>query len=96
MAIQFFGANDAKLKAMADDFADYLKVLIKDRKDIQVLGASKAAIEKVKDLYRYVIYVKARRLEPLFILKAKLDDRKSEIHTGNEIVQYDFDPVNLF
>lgn len=96
MAIQLFGANEAKLKAMADDFADYLRMLTKDRPSIQVLGASKAAIEKVKDMYRYVIYVKANRLEPLFILKAKLDERKSELHTGNEIVQYDFDPVNLF
>ena len=96
MAIQLLGAKEPKLKAMADDFADYLKAITKDRADIQVLGATKAAIEKIKDVYRYVIYVKASRLEPLFILKAKLDERKSEMHTGNEIVQYDFDPVNLF
>lgn len=96
MAIQLFGAKEAKLKALADDFADYLKVLTKDRKSIQVLGASKAAIAKVKDMYRYVIYVKANRLEPLFILKNKLDERKNTMYTGPEIVQYDFDPVNLF
>lgn len=96
MAIQLFGANEERLKAMADDFADYLKVLTKDRRSIQVLGATKAAIAKVKDLYRYVIYVKAGRLEPLFILKNKLDERKKTMYTGNEIVQYDFDPVNMF
>ncbi len=96
MAIQLFGTNEAKLKAIADDFADYLKMLTKERKNIRVLGASKAAVAKLKDMYRYVIYVKANRLEPLFILKSKLDERKKTRYTGTEIVQYDFDPVNLF
>ncbi len=96
MAIQLFGANELKLKALADDFADYLKVLTRERNNIQVLGASKAAIAKVKDTYRYVIYVKANRLEPLYILKDKLEERKKTMYAGAEIVQYDFDPVNLF
>ena len=97
MAIQFFGTQEPRVKALAEDFCDYLQVLTKDKKrQIQVLGASQAAIAKIKDVYRYVIYVKADRLEPLIILKNLLEKRKITKHSGPEIVQYDFDPVNMF
>ncbi len=96
MAIQFFGADELRVKALAEDFSDYLKVLIKGKAHIQVLGATPAAIAKVKDVYRYVIYVKAHRLETLMILKNALEERKITKHSGQEIVQYDFDPVNMF
>ena len=97
MAIQFFGDKEPRVKALADDFCDYLKFLTKDKqRQIQVLGVSQAAIAKIKDIYRYVIYVKADRLEPLIILKNLLEKRKITKHNGQEIVQYDFDPVNMF
>lgn len=97
MAVQFFGEKEPRVKALAEDFCDYLKFLTKDKqRQIQVLGVSKAAIAKIKDVHRYVIYVKADRLEPLMILKNLLDKRKIIKHSGPEIVQYDFDPVNMF
>ena len=97
MAIQFFGDKEPRVKALAEDFCDYLKFLTKDKqRQIQVLGVSQAAIAKVKDVYRYVIYVKADQLEPLMILKNLLEKRKITKHSGQEIVQYDFDPVNMF
>ncbi len=95
MAVQLMGTEEPRVKALADDFADYLKVVTKD-KPIQVLGAAQAAISKLKDVYRYVIYVKAHRLETLHILKNTLEERKITKHSGPEIVQYDFDPVNMF
>ena len=95
MAVQFFGTLEPKVKALAEDFADYLKALAKGRR-FQVLGAAPAAVSKVKDVFRYVIYVKADRSETLMILKNALDERKITKHSGQEIVQYDFDPVNMF
>lgn len=95
MAVQFFGSNPLRVKALAEESGDYLKSLTRDRR-IQVLGPSPAAVEKVKDIYRYVLYVKAERLETLHILKNKLDERRNTRHSGPEIVQYDFDPVNMF
>lgn len=97
MAIQFFGDKEPRVKALAEDFCDYLKFLTKDKQwQIQVLGVSQAAIAKIKDVYRYVIYVKADRLEPLIILKNLLEKRKITKHSGQEIIQFDFDPVNMF
>lgn len=95
MAVQFLGADEPRVKALAEDFSDYLKVLAKGR-SIQVLGATPAAISKLKDVYRYVIYVKATRPETLMILKNALEERRIKKHSGQEIVQYDFDPVNMF
>lgn len=96
MAVQFFGKEQECVKAFAEDLGDYLNFLTKHKPDIQVLGVSEASISKIKDVYRYVIYVKAQRLETLMILKNLLEKRKAEKHSGKEIVQYDFDPVNVF
>ena len=95
MAIQLFGEKEARVKALAEDFGDYLRVMAGTR-PIQVLGPTVAAVARVKDIYRYVIYVKAAKLEALLILKNALDERKKAMHSGQEIVQYDFDPVNTF
>ena len=95
MAIQFFGAEEEKVKVLAETFAHYLKTWTKG-KNVQVLGATQAAIAKLKDTYRYVIYVKASRLETLMILKNALEEQRIKKHSGQEIVQYDFDPVNMF
>ena len=95
MAIQFFGAEEEKVKALAEAFAHDLKTWTKG-KNLQVLGATQAAIAKLKDTYRYVIYVKASRLETLMILKNALEEQRIKKHSGQEIVQYDFDPVNMF
>lgn len=95
MAVQFLGTEEPRVKALAEDFSDYLKVLAKGR-SIHVLGATPAAISKLKDVYRYVIYVKATRPETLMILKNALEERRIKKHSGQEIVQYDFDPVNMF
>lgn len=96
LAIQLFGDKEPRVKALSEDFYDYLQVLTKDKENIKVLGAQKAAIAKVKDIFRYVIYVKADRIEPLMILKNALEQRKNTSHSGQEIVQFDFDPVNMF
>lgn len=95
MAIQIFGEKEPRVKALSEDFGDYLKVLTKN-KPIRVLGPTVAAIARIKDIYRYVIYVKAAKPETLLILKNALDERKITMHSGQEIVQYDFDPVNTF
>ena len=95
MAVQFMGTDDAKVKALAEQCNEYLKAWTKD-KNIQVLGVAQAAIAKLKDTYRYVIYVKASRLETLMILKNTLEEQRIKKHSGQEIVQYDFDPVNMF
>ena len=95
MAIQFFGVEEEKVKVLAETFAHNLKTWTKG-KNVQVLGATQAAIAKLKDTYRYVIYVKASRLETLMILKNALEEQRIKKHSGQEIVQYDFDPVNMF
>lgn len=96
LAIQFFGKDFNRVKALAEDFSDYIHTVIKDRSHMQVLGPTPAGIAKVKDMYRYVIYVKTKRLEPLLILQKGLEKRKAESHSGPEIVQFDFDPVTMF
>ncbi len=96
MAVQFLGADESRVKILAQDMGDYLKALTREKRSVQILGVTAAAIAKLKDVYRYVIYVKADRLEPLMILKNLLEKRKVTKHNGKEIMQFDFDPVNMF
>ncbi len=96
MAIQIFGEKEAKVKALAEDLGDYAKAAAGRTKSMQVLGPTAAAIAKVRDVYRYVIYIKAAGQEALLVLKNALDERRKSMHKGQEIVQYDFDPVNIF
>ena len=95
MAIQFMGPEEAKVKALAEECNAYLNILVKN-KNIQVLGATQAALAKLKDIYRYVIYVKASRLDALLEVKNELEEQKIKKHNGQEMVQFDFDPVNMF
>lgn len=95
MAVQLLGPNKERVKALAETFDTCLKAWARGRR-VQVLGATEAAIAKVKDVYRYVIYVKAERLETLLLLKNMLEEQKTAKQSGSEIVQYDFDPVNMF
>ncbi len=96
MAVQFLGADESRVKILAQDMGDYLKALTREKRSVQILGVTAAAIAKLKDVYRYVIYVKADRPEPLMILKNLLEKRKVTKHNGKEIMQFDFDPVNMF
>ena len=95
MAIQFMGPEEAKVKDLAEECNAYLNILAKN-KNIQVLGATQAALAKLKDIYRYVIYVKASRLDALLEVKNELEEQKIKKHNGQEMVQFDFDPVNMF
>ena len=82
MAIQFFGAEEEKVKALAEAFAHNLKTWTKG-KNVQVLGATQAAIAKLKDTYRYVIYVKASRLETLIKERIRRTKDKKAQRAGN-------------
>ena len=69
---------------------------------IQVIGPSTGSMKKLRDLFRFVIYIKAEKYDTLIackdlIEKAEMQARQSasSVFRRSEI-QFDFDPINPF
>lgn len=64
---------------------------------VQILNPGEAAISKLKDVYRKVLYLKHKDAEKLLDLKARLEPvlEKHPLFAGVQI-QFDFDPMNLY
>lgn len=65
--------------------------------DLQVIGPAGAAVAKVKDIYRQVIYLKHREQECLVTLKDRLElfiKEKQDMEQVN--ITFDFDPIGGF
>lgn len=68
-----------------------------ERKRIQLVGPADAAIAKVNDVYRKVIYIKAQDYEHLVALKNRLEYyMKDNRDFQNVSVQFDFNPMSGF
>lgn len=67
---------------------------------IQKIGPAPATVGKIKDIYRFMIYVKSREYDRLVEMKdeleAYLSEREKKGEGGEETVQFDFDPVNAY
>ena len=64
---------------------------------MQILNPGQAAISKLKDVYRKVLYLKHADAEKLLNLKSRLEPvlEKHPLFAGVQI-QFDFDPMNLY
>ena len=77
----------------------YLKeyiLRIKGQAQLDVIGPASPGVDKIKDIYRRVIYVKAPEYRTLVVLKDRMEQYK-EINSGFQKmrIQFDFNPMNL-
>ena len=63
---------------------------------LQVIGPTEAAISKINDMFRHVFYVKHADYQVLVYIKDMLELFCKEKELKNQIVQYDFDPMNTY
>ena len=65
--------------------------------EISILGPSRAVITKVRDLYRYVIYMKHSDDQKLIKLRMQMEEYLKRSGTDKKIYfSYDLDPISLF
>lgn len=91
MAVQIF-AKDCEC---GEKLADRLCNLTKE-KTKKVIGPTSAAVGKVKDIYRFVFYVKDKDYGKLTYIKDCLEQYIEGQNLKNEAVYFDFDPMNSF
>ena len=67
---------------------------------IRVIGPSEASIRRIKDIYRFVLYVKDTDYDKLIGCRNALEEAeeklKAEPRFKKTAVQFDYDPVNPY
>ena len=84
-------------EALLEKGCHYLKeymLRVRGRTDASVIGPASPGIEKIRDVYRRVIYIKTERYEDLVEIKDKTE-KYIEINSGfNRMrIQFDFNPM---
>ena len=64
----------------------------KEEKKAVVIGPARAAIGKINDIYRFVIYCKAFHYRQLTEIKDKIEEYLFPLGLKEENVQFDFNP----
>jgi len=96
VAILLTGEEDAVLEEATGYLKKFIDMLLKGR-NISAIGPSIPYVQKIKDIYRRVIYIKAENYNNLIIIKDKIEEY-IEINPGFKKlhVQFDFDPMHIF
>ena len=96
LAIQLFSRDEKSIDLCAKDLVDYMQMIVKEKDGVLILGPTKAIIYKIKDVYRYVIYIKANSYNKLLYFRELLEKRKIDKGFVKETMQFDFNPANMF
>lgn len=90
LAVQIF----AKEETRGIDLANRLAAMVRRALGIRLIGPAPASIGRINDIYRFVFYIKCDEYDKLIRIKDFLEEQMKELLSRNELVQFDFDPVN--
>ncbi len=98
LAVQIYAKDEENGKQLAQRLSVVVKSIVdncgKSDKKPMIIGPSSAAIGKVNDIFRFVFYIKHEKYDKLVQIKDVLEERLQEWQPRNEVVQFDFDPMN--
>ncbi len=95
-AILFSSENEALCKKCAEDVA--ARINNSRLEEMTVIGATRASISKINDIYRYVIYIKHKRYDMLIHVKDGVEKYIDMVQTYKKSVnvQFDFTPMDYY
>lgn len=98
LAILFTSKEEGQALAAAEETGRILRNYQEEsgRSDGSVIGPSKAAVSKINDIYRFVIYCKEKDYQKLLIYKELTENYRKILPGNGAFVQFDFDPVNTY
>ncbi|MBO5564878.1 MAG: primosomal protein N' [Lachnospiraceae bacterium] len=95
LSVQFFSRSEDACLTRAGEVRQILEEE-KTFSDLILIGPAAAGIVKIKDTYRYALYLKDAKYDTLVQCR-KLIEEKLPPASGKEVLmQYDFDPVYAF
>ena len=100
LAVMVMGPSEEETGKVAGRIADSARYFSTEAhaekgQEIVVLGPASAVIGRIKDLYRFALYIKAERYDILVEVKDFLEKYLKDNPPGREFIQFDFDPVNM-
>ncbi len=85
----------SKEEERGDELSKEIGALLREcftPKEIKVIGPTSARLKKIKDVYRYTLYVKATHYDMFTKVKETIET-KVVINGNKEAIQYDYSPV---
>lgn len=87
--------EEKEVKKIVFLLSDFIKGKCIERR-VVLLGPSIAQIGKIKDYYRYGFYMKAIDEDALLECKELIEIKYSEMNYQNSMIQFDFDPIQVY
>ncbi len=93
LAIMAEGGNEKECAAYSASLADVIRNGIIDK--VSVIGPTPATISRIKDIYRFMIYVKSESADTLVMIKDRAEAYSNE--TASDVrISFDLDPMNSY
>ena len=99
LAVQIFAKEEAEGMALAQQIADKISELLsesQEKEQTQIIGPVPAALARINDIHRTVLYIKHESKQFLIACKDWIEGMTKDMEQGSQMLQFDFDPVNLF
>lgn len=94
LAILILSVNEQEGMSHADNLKQIADSELKDRREGYTIGPAPAAIGKIKDRYRHVLYVKSKEIETLVRVKDACENYNREHPDRHVLTFFDFDQAN--
>ncbi|MCM1201571.1 MAG: primosomal protein N' [Bacteroides fragilis] len=96
LAILVISGTEEQGERTLESFSHLVKERFGADKALTMIGPAPAAISKINDLYRHMLYLKHSDYEVLVQIKDMLEAYGREQDLKNQSVQFDFDPMNTY
>jgi len=91
LAVQIYAGVEDEGKKLAEKLA---KSSERSGEKVQIIGPAPAGIGKIKDIYRFVFYIKAQNYDTLTRVKDYLEQTLQTMDLKQLHIQFDFNPMN--
>ena len=100
LAVLVTARSEKRAQALAGELAELIKKKAEkehiSRDKLVTVGPSSAALSKLQDIYRYVIYLKSSSYDLLVMAKDAMEEYLGELALKDGQVQFDFDPMSHY
>lgn len=98
LAILFTSKEERQALEAAEETGRILRSYQEEKgsREGTIIGPSKAAVSKINDTYRFVIYCKEKDYQKLQLYKDLTETYRKNLPGNSAFVQFDFDPVNTY
>lgn len=96
LAVLVISGTEEAGNRLMEKFVVLLHQKIGEEKELIVIGPAPAAVSKINDMYRHVLYLKNSDYEKLVQIKDILEEYIRQQELKNQTVQFDFDPMNTY